>query len=765
MKPQSQLLSRRDFLKVFGAGMLGTALASQTQAFAASERALVSGGIQPDQVIATTCDGCGNRCGVLAQVKDGRVWRVVGNPAHPKSKGKVCARGQAQVRELYNPTRLVRPLKRNGDTFEAISWEQAYAEIAEKLKAVIAAYGPQAVYWSRHPKPVKFYEDRFLQALGSPNMVAHSTTCFTGRDVGFNLTLGTVPGADYGASKYIVLMGRNPAEGVVPAVLSGLAAARDKGAKLLVIDPRFNNTAAMADEWLMIRPGTDQALLLAWANVLVTENLYDADFVSQYVEGFDAFAEMVQRYTPEWAAEITSLDAETIRRTIREMAAVKPQAFIDPSWHGAFGSHYLNSAETARMVAIVNALLGNINRNGGIILPQGAGFGKLDEAKYPAPPKVEIKRSDGAGVKGQYPLAIGGLGIAQRIPELIEQGVYRAGFAYHYNPARTLPDRERTVAALQKLELLVVIDVAPSETAMLAHYILPESMYLERDELVEVVPGKQPKLVLRQKVVEPLGDTRPASQIITELAQAMGLGQYFNFTLDELNQIFTAPLNVDWKALRETGVADVGNPWQEGMPEKLNTPSGKVEFYSAKMEEAGFSPLPVWQAPKRTFDLQQADTFRLLHGHQSVHTHSATANNPFLMYRSHKDQLYRLWINAGRAAVLGIQEGDWVVLSNEKASGMAQAHLVQGIHPECVWLPSGYGSFSPQLKVAYGVGISPNDFMERDYEPISAHAMMAEVSVKIRKASPAEAAQAEAQLEEAKQHLDSVIGIARRLYK
>ncbi|MBO9367063.1 MAG: molybdopterin-dependent oxidoreductase, partial [Roseiflexus sp.] len=704
-------LDRRTFLK--SAGVVGAGVAAGQ---VCSRRVHATDGvapaIAPDRIIPTTCEMCGNRCGILVAMKDGRPTYITGNPDHPRSRGKACAKGLAGLRELTTPDRIRQPLKRVADgQYEPISWEQAYAEIGARYREVVARTGPGAVFWVTHTKPTYAWETRLLTALGSPNIFTHCSVCNTARDVGFIATLGQLPSADYGASKYMVFIGRNPMEALVPGQIVSITRAHSKGAKIVVVDPRYNNTAMIADDWLKIRAGTDLALLLAWANVLVTEDLYDAEFVAQYGSGFEQFAAMIQQYTPEWAAAITDIAAETIKRIAREMAAAKPAAFIDPSWHGAFGSQYINSTQTARAVAIVNALLGNINRAGGLIFTKSAKLGNLDPEKYPAPPKPKLPRADGAGEKGGYPLAFEHRGIVQAVPELIEQGKLRVGFMYHMNLVRTSTDRHRAVAALKKLDLFVAIDPYPSETALLAHYILPESLYLERDEMVDGVSSKEPIVAVRQKVVEPAYDTRSAAQILIELAQALGVGEYFNFTLEEYNNALLAPLGLTFDELKEMGIAPAGEKWEEGMPAELKTPSKKIEFFSTRFEEAGYDPLPNWQAPVTAPVAGDPTSFRLIHGHQAAQTHATSTNNVQLMGFTRRYHLERLWINEARAAALGIREGDWVVVSNDLASGVVRAHVTAGIHPESVFLPGSYGRFSPKLTIANGFGLSPNDFM------------------------------------------------------
>ncbi|MFN3331135.1 MAG: molybdopterin dinucleotide binding domain-containing protein, partial [Caldilinea sp.] len=196
--------------------------------------------------------------------------------------------------------------------------------------------------------------------------------------------------------------------------------------------------------------------------------------------------------------------------------------------------------------------------------------------------------------------------------------------------------------------------------------------------------------------------------------------------------------------LKEMGVAPAGDKWEEGMPAELKTPSKKVEFYATKFEKAGYDPLPNWQPPLTMPVADDPASFRLIHGHQAVHTHASSANNVQLMAFTRRYQLERLWINDARAAALGIRDGDWVVVSNELASGTVRAHVTAGVHPESVFLPNSYGRFSPQLTIANGFGLSPNDFTAYANEPISGHAMMSEVIVTVRAATPEEIVAAEA---------------------
>ncbi len=247
----------------------------------------------------------------------------------------------------------------------------------------------------------------------------------------------------------------------------------------MVVDPRHSETAILADEWLPIKPGTDLAFLLAMINVMVKEELYDRKFVGKRPSASN-----------NWRMRSSTIlrngrkrSAKYRRRRSSGSPGRWPRRNPEPSFTvditRAFGSQYLNSFQTVRALAIANSLLGNINREGGIYFPKTAQLGEL-QPKHPAPDLPKMAKADGTGVPGRYPLGSYGDGIAHAIPELALRGELKAGFVYHNNPLRTNPNPKRVIAGYKKLDLLVVIDTVLSETASIAHYVLPESFYLER---------------------------------------------------------------------------------------------------------------------------------------------------------------------------------------------------------------------------------------------------------------------------------------------
>jgi thiosulfate reductase/polysulfide reductase chain A len=646
----------------------------------------------------------------------------------------ICPKGHGYLHDLYNPDRLKGPLKRVGDRFEPISWEQAYKEISQKINLILMDSGPQGIFWVNYPQSNNAYALRLMHSLGSPHYFTHGSTCYTARNSGWVTTVGELPSNDLSNSRYIIIVGRNPAGGIDLAEVKKIVEAKDRGAKVVVVDPRHSETAIIADEWLPIKPGTDLAFLLGMINVMVKEELVDKEFVKQRTVGFQQLEDEIINYPPEWAERVCEIPAKTIIRITQEIAEAKPKALLHRGYHGAFGSQYLNSFQTARALAIANSLLGNINREGGIYFPKSAQLGEL-QPKHPAPELPKIGKSDGTGVPGRYPLGSYGDGITHAIPELALRGELKAGFVYHNNPLRTNPNPTRVIAGYKKLDLLVVIDTVLSETASIAHYVLPESFYLERDEAVDTKhSGKKAQVSVQQKVVSPMFDTRPGTQIIIDLGKHLGVGKYFNFDIDEANRLRLKPFGVTLEELKEKGVIFVGEKWKEGFS-KLETPSGKVEIHSKTLEKLGFPPIPRWEEPLVSPDPKDPRSFRLLHGKQAIHTHSMTANQPVLMNISYRYDMIRLWMNRERGYQLGLKEGDWVQVKSIVGEGRIRVRLTGGLHPSCVWLPSGYGIFSKHLKTAFDVGLSYNDFLPTLFDPTVGHAMSSEVIVQVRKAS------------------------------
>ncbi|MDP2660432.1 MAG: molybdopterin-dependent oxidoreductase [Dehalococcoidia bacterium] len=723
-------VSRRDFLKALGAaGALAIGTGTLGVAQVLGKGTTKGTWDQMPHLIPTVCGMCDARCGVIAYVVGDRLYKLEGNYRHTQSQGKICARGSAGVKLLYDPDRLKTPLKRVGDNlFDRISWDQAFQEIGEKLAALRQSEGPQALAWAVHPDLSELWDRRFMDAFGSPNIFTQASLGQASLRLAANLTLGWEPVPDLRNSRYLLLFGRNYAESIFyTASTNALLQAKEKGSKIVVVDPRLSRMAAQAHEWIPIRPGTDGAMLLAMMNVLVAEGLYDKGFVEANTKGFEQLKAFLADKTPSWASSLCDVPADTIRRLAQEIAASRPAALVDPGRRGAWGATYSNSFQTARAALTLNALLGNYGAKGGLLTPPANPLGRYQP---PATPAVRASRADGAGGP-QYPLASSRDGIIQMLPEIIASGrpyPIRALITNHMNPARSLPNTSKVLKALGKLDLLVVIDTHLTDTGELADYILPESTYLERLDPIAPSTYLVSEVALRQPVVKPLYDTKPAYEIITGLAQATGLGDYFDFGIDEVIQESLKPLGLNLTGLGREGLWTDSKGPSYGAP-SFQTPSGKIELYSEQVASAGSDPLPVYSPPSAL--PKEIDTFRLVQGRDAAHTGTATQNNPYLHELSPEN---RLWISATRAARMGIKSGDLLVVTSNAGEINIRAQVVEGIHPEAVFTTHGFGHNVPAQRLAYHKGGNGNGLTSESIERVAGGAASGETVVRVTRA-------------------------------
>lgn len=391
MNPTKLKMSRRGFLKASALGAGALVFADRTVRTITQQLQKLGVNVpwyRQGQVKTTYnyCDICPWRCGIVVQSVNGKVYKIDGNPKDPKSRGMLCARGQGGVSALYDPDRLKQPLIRTGargeGKFRTATWEEALDYSAQQLKKIKDQYGPESVAFFGHTSGDFWFTDYFSQAFGSVNSAKPSVSmCTSPREeaaiVTFGRSIGNHEPVDWDATRCIVLLGTHIGEDARNTTMQDLANARARGARLVVVDPRYSSVAMKADHWLPIKPGTDTALLLAWINVLITEKLYDADFVQKWAIGFEQLAAHVAKFTPEWAAPITDLTAEQIRATARELGSNRPQAVIVPGRHTTW---YGNDTQRMRAVYIINALLGALGRPGGLYFNKSP---FLDEISHP----------------------------------------------------------------------------------------------------------------------------------------------------------------------------------------------------------------------------------------------------------------------------------------------------------------------------------------------------------------------------------------------
>ncbi|AHJ14496.1 molybdopterin-containing oxidoreductase family protein [Sulfurospirillum multivorans] len=516
-------ISRRRFLQ----GSVALSIASGT---AFSSSTILASSKEKPQValmkeVPTICEMCVNKCAAIAHVRNGIVTKLDPNPYFPKSRNMLCARGAAGIHALYDPDRLKYPLIRTGERGEGkyrrATWEEANEYIKDKLVKILeeekdnrSCIGYCAGEGLAEHTFKTFMSDKF----GSSNFLNHSTICLQTAVSGYTLTIGGYGQADLENAKYVIMAGANRAEAILtPDTMDMFKRTRGRGMKLVVVDPRFTNTAMHADTYVQIRPGTDLAFVLALTYVAIIDQVYNRSYVAKNFVDFDKYKKHIieSEYTPEWAEKITGVPAATICKIAHDFMANAPQAVY---YQGRRTTWSKNDFQLRRAMALFTALGGGIDVKGGIV------FGKklpLGEHTTTAPMYANAKPR----IDKNLAAVVGATGTWVGWRNMVEEGKspypIRGMFVYKQNPMLSVPNSAKTRTMFEKMDLVVVIDTMPSDTAMLADVILPECTYLEREDPVQSFAGIEPSIAIREKVIEPMYESKPVNEIMRGLAQKL----------------------------------------------------------------------------------------------------------------------------------------------------------------------------------------------------------------------------------------------------
>ncbi|MBZ0249061.1 MAG: molybdopterin-dependent oxidoreductase [Burkholderiales bacterium] len=698
-------LSRRRFLKISAATVGAGAVGSQVPVVSS----LAMGSKPPAgkvETIPTYCEMCFWKCGGIAHVRDGKLWKFEGNPLDPMSRGRLCPRGTAAPGTHYDPDRISKPLIRTGargkEEFKAVTWGEALDYVADRMKKIAAEHGPESIALWKHGTGARFFE-HVMRAYGCINKGAPSfAQCRGPRDIGYLLTYGTGLGSpeptDIANTRCLVLIGTHLGENMHNTQVQEFAQAVASKATIIVVDPRYSVAASKAKYWLPVKAGADMALVLAWMNVLVAEGLYDKEFVARHGHGFDKFAAAIKESTPEWAEAETGIAAATIRATAREMAMARPAALVHPgrrvNWYG-------DDAQRSRATALLNALLGNWGRKGGLFVQNGMDVAGFGFPKYPEAKRPKVDNPD-----HKWPFADEEVTTGLREATLTGKPYPIKGWVvYASNLIQTLPNEKETIEAIDKLDLLVVVDTHPAEITGYADVVLPDTTFLERHDDLYVAWGRQGWTALRQPVVAPPGEQKPAWWMAKELANRLGVGEYMPFKdMEEYLARRCEKSGIDYAKLRKEGILmgpKAPSTIEEGAEIAFDTPSGKVEFFSEQLAKAGFDPVPKYTAPEAA----PAGFYRLITGRSPVHTFSRTQTNLLLRDLMKENEV---WVNAGTAAKAGLKHGQYVKLKNQDGvvSNRLKVKATQRIRPDTLYMVYGFGHTSRMLKSAYLMGAS-----------------------------------------------------------
>jgi thiosulfate reductase/polysulfide reductase chain A len=565
-------------------------------------------------------------------------------------------------------------------------------------------------------------------AFGSPNIVRHPTLCLASVNLAYSVTFGTVPSFDLLNANYVIMAGANRFEAfITPDTMDLIEATMHRKARLVCLDPRFTVTASKADAWFPIKPGTDTAFILAMLHVILGEGRYDKEFVNTYCSGFDELAEHVKPCTPEWAEKETEIPAGEIARVAREFSDAAPRAVF---YAGRRSSWYQNDFQMRRAQAILNAVVGNWDRQGGMVPNAKIALGEYLFLPWDDPKADRVDEMD-----KNFPLAAKGDGAYLKLRENVLAGTpypVKGWMIAKQDPVNALPDQSKTMKMIEQMDFIGAIDIQMSDTAWYADVVFPESTYLEREDPVEVMGGIWPVVVLRQQVVKPVYDTRPTLEIVQGLAKRLGLGMYFDYTTEQWNAaaVKELPMEMPMDYMRKHGVyTPPGGPKYGATlspDHRFVTKTGKIELYSERLKENGQDPLPVYQRPTEP----PPGRFRLVIGRKAFFTHANSTSNPWLFDFAPEN---RVWLAPASAQSIGAVDGDLVEVASAVGSVRLRVRVTQEIRPDCVFMLHGYGKRSPWLKRAYNRGGSDAALIETSWDRASGNAAMHETFVKVTK--------------------------------
>ena len=677
----------------------------------------------------TYCGLCHPRCGLQLEIENGRAVKVSGDPEHPISRGRTCGRGRLMLDHVYHPDRINYPLKRKGERgagqWERLTWEQALDEVTAKLHALREEYGAETLAFTHGTKRTYHWDERrFHNLFGTPNICGANNVCMCPSQAVEYATYGGFTWGDVMRTKCIVLWGHAPSQSDPILLYPMILQAKKNGAQLIVVDPRRIAEAEKADMWLPIRPGTDVALMLGWLRIIIEEEFFDRDFVSNWTVGFDDLKSAVAEYTPQRVAEITWLTPEQVVESARRYAMTKP-AMI--TWGFGLDKQGVNATQAARARCCLRAITGNLDVAGGEPLGWNDPLGKIigdDQMEFnKALPAGERAKQLGAdeysffGFPGwernveannrlpldyMHPPLAGMTCVAHAravCDAMITGEPYpvRAAISLASNPLLSLANTRRVYEALKALELYVVAEYYLTPSAALADYVFPICSTVETTELW-FTPAF---CVACPRGIEPLHERRNTYDFWRGLGVRLGQEEHWPWeTVDEVWDYRLAPVGLTFdKLLEQNGLFGRGG---EKRYEQFGfgTPSGKVELRSSIFEDLGFEPLPVYRemphSPAGDPELSKEYPLVLITGSRFMPTYHSEQRQIESVRKKWPDPLVML--HPDTAQTLNMSEGEWVKVVTPQGSIRMRLQLSDAIDPRMVDLHHGW--WFPERKEA-----------------------------------------------------------------
>jgi anaerobic selenocysteine-containing dehydrogenase len=668
------------------------------------------------RVVKSICRMCSSCCGIDAHVENGRLVKVTPMREHPVNR--LCVKATAMADWLYSPERITHPMRKVNGEWRKVSLDEALDFIAEKLAVIREHYGAKALVVHLGEPTVgtelSRVAARFCSLYGTPNHTSGSSICFVARAIGHGLSLSRrrlplMP--SYENTRCAVVWGHNPRQSRIGEE-ADIRAARKRGARLIVVDPRATPLARRADLHIRVKPGTDCALALGLLNVIIGEGLYDKEFVERWTLGFDRLTKHVKDYPPEAVARITGVPAAQIRQFARMYATARPATISQD----VALDHCVNGVQNSRAISILVAITGNLDVTGGNVYNS-----PLVQANVRVKGNVAVDEVIGIN----YPIfnKFVGQTTAMPVAEAIITGKpypVKALVVQACNPALTWPDSDKVRRAFEELDLLVVSDLFMTETAKLADIVLPAAAFLERKILTDYTSKGLPLVALSNKVVKSPGECIEDWRLWAELGRRLGYNDYFPWpNADELFRYLLEPSGVSLEQLEQNpgGIfyhsLDRQRKYEQ---EGFSTPSGKVEIFSRTLADYGYDPLPTFTPPPE----DPAYPFTLITGTRTIAFTHAGFRHLARLRKLEPEPLVE--VNPESADKLAIADGEPVVLESPKGSLTLKARVTDEVPPGVLSIQHGWEEANANLLTAF----DPPD-------PVSGYPAFKTVPCRVRK--------------------------------
>jgi anaerobic selenocysteine-containing dehydrogenase len=661
---------------------------------------------------------------VLITVEDGRATKIQGDPGHPMTRGFLCAKVAKYLDRVYSPDRVLYPMRRIAakgivagaaptQTWQRISWDEALDEIASRFHSIIAEFGSEAILPFSYGGTLGALnggsmDRRFFYRLGASEL--ERTICSSAGEAGLESVMGVKLGTEpeqFVHSRYIIAWASN-IHGNNVHLWPYIVEARRKGAKLVVIDPYRTRTAACADWYLPINPGTDGALALAMMHVIIGEGLYDADYVSKYTLGFEALREKVKAYPPERAAQWTGISADDIRKLAREYATTRPS--VIRLNYGVQRSE--NGGTATRAISMLPCIIGSLKEVGGGIHLSTSGAFDLN--------KDALRRPDLKPQGVQHPPRVVNMVELGKSLNTLSDPPLKALFVYNSNPAAVCPNHNEVVRGLKRPDLFTVVhEQFFTDTTDYADIVLPATTFFEHKDL-QAAYGHY-YLQVSDQAIDPLGECRANVEVFRALAERMGFQDAcFSESIDEM---------ID-------GALDSSNPWLKGIsrerlenerqvrlnfsgqwpvvsgqPEtsetsepflpfahgNFRTPSGKAELYSEAMKALGLDPVAEFKPPTESRHGGQGKAFPLeLLARKADNFMNSTFCDQASVQAMEKTGL--LEMHSSDAQARGIADGETVRVYNHRGEILLKARVDGAVQPGVVSARLNWAKLGPGLR-------------------------------------------------------------------